>query len=76
MLIVFDCVWLCVDCLFRQELQTDIDGLNEGAIAADVNLHNTFNEFLLLSNSQFIENVGFGFVWKNELKILFSPGRN
>jgi hypothetical protein len=35
----------------------DIDNLVSEATEADVRLHNTFNEFLMLANNQFIENV-------------------
>lgn len=35
-----------------------MDDLLYEAKSADLKLRNTFNEFLMLSNSQFIENVG------------------
>eukprot|EP00727_Mastigamoeba_balamuthi_P007524 m51a1_g3392 hypothetical protein (1239) ;mRNA; r:515507-519512 len=37
-------------------LQSQIDGLGHQAKAASANVHNTFNQFLMLSNTQFIEN--------------------
>jgi len=38
-------------------VQSQVDGLVYQARAADANVHSTLNQFLMLSNSQFIENV-------------------
>jgi hypothetical protein len=38
-------------------VQNDLDDLYFESNAADLRLHNTFNQLLMLSNSQFIENV-------------------
>ena len=38
-------------------VQDEMDDLVYEAKSADLKLRNTFNEFLMLSNSQFIENV-------------------
>jgi len=40
-----------------KEVEGAVDTLVTATKAADVKLHNTFNEFLLLANSQYIENV-------------------
>jgi hypothetical protein len=40
-----------------QSLQTDLDDLLHETTCVDIKLHNVFNEFLLLTNTQFIENV-------------------
>lgn len=40
-----------------REVENAVDTLVTSTKAADVKLHNAFNEFLLLSNSQYIENV-------------------
>ena len=39
-----------------QEVETKIDGLVSRAVETDVRLRNTFNEFLMLCKTQFIEN--------------------
>ncbi|KAH3744402.1 WASH complex subunit FAM21C [Pelomyxa schiedti] len=39
-----------------QALQGEVNGLVHQSRVADVNLHNTFNNFLMLSNTQYIEN--------------------
>ncbi len=40
-------------------LESQLDSLIFDAKATDVQVHDTFNEFLMLSNNQFIENVSF-----------------
>jgi hypothetical protein len=40
-----------------QEVQNKVDDLVFETSVAGSNLHNTFNEFIMLSNTQFIENV-------------------
>jgi WASH complex subunit FAM21 len=40
-----------------KDLETLVDSLVFEIKATDVKVHNTFNEFLMLSNTQFIENV-------------------
>uniref|UniRef100_A0A8C9EHW9 Uncharacterized protein n=1 Tax=Pavo cristatus TaxID=9049 RepID=A0A8C9EHW9_PAVCR len=39
------------------EIKKQVDGLISETKAADCRLHNVFNDFLMLSNTQFIENV-------------------
>ncbi len=53
-----------------KEVETEVDSLVTATKAADIKLHNTFNEFLLLANSQYIENVCYN------LMILMFRGRN
>lgn len=43
-------------------VQNDLDDLTFETNAADIKLQNTFNQLLLLSHTQFIENVGRCFV--------------
>lgn len=43
------------------EIKKQVDGLIRETKATDCRLHNVFNDFLMLSNTQFIENVS-GFV--------------
>jgi hypothetical protein len=40
-----------------KQLEAHVDALVYDTKTVDVRLHNTFNQFLMLSNSQFIENV-------------------
>jgi WASH complex subunit FAM21 len=40
-----------------KKLINNIEELASDTVEADVRLRNTFNEFLMLANSQFIENV-------------------
>jgi len=40
-----------------RDLVNRVDGLSADVAEADVRLRNTLNEFLMLANSQFIENV-------------------
>jgi hypothetical protein len=40
----------------RAHCPTQVDGLAHDAVMLDVRLHNTFNEFQMLANTQFIEN--------------------
>ena len=40
-----------------QAVQDEVEGLVSATKATDVKLHNAVNEFLLLSNLQFVENV-------------------
>lgn len=66
------CWWLCwqllsalqqfsTDVMTRtKNLQDDLDLLSSETRAASLKMHNTFNQFLRLSNSQFIENVRAG----------------
>ena len=44
-----------------RNLMEKIDDLSYDTCDANVRLRNTFNEFLLLADSQFIENVSFVF---------------
>lgn len=39
------------------EIKKQVDGLISETKATDCRLHNVFNDFLMLSNTQFIENV-------------------
>lgn len=39
------------------EIKKQVDGLINETKATDCRLHNVFNDFLMLSNTQFIENV-------------------
>uniref|UniRef100_A0A7M4DVW7 Uncharacterized protein n=1 Tax=Crocodylus porosus TaxID=8502 RepID=A0A7M4DVW7_CROPO len=39
------------------EIKKQVDGLIHETKATDCRLHNVFNDFLMLSNTQFIENV-------------------
>jgi len=39
------------------EIEHQLDGLMRDTKAADSCLHSVFNDFLMLSNTQFIENV-------------------
>ncbi|XP_023564166.1 WASH complex subunit 2A [Octodon degus] len=41
------------------EIKKQVDGLIRETKATDCRLHNVFNDFLMLSNTQFIENVNF-----------------
>lgn len=43
--------------LWLQGILTDVDNLLSETVEAKVRLNNTFNEFLILANTQFIENV-------------------
>lgn len=47
-----------------KQLEAHVDSLVYDAKTVDVRLHNTFNQFLMLSNSQFIENVSTHFLYK------------
>uniref|UniRef100_A0A8C6ZQH4 Uncharacterized protein n=1 Tax=Nothoprocta perdicaria TaxID=30464 RepID=A0A8C6ZQH4_NOTPE len=42
------------------EIKRQLDGLVSETKATDCRLHNVFNDFLMLSNTQFIENVSRG----------------
>ena len=46
-----------------QNLVENVDNLASETEQADVRLHNTFNEFLMLSDSQFIESVSSMLHW-------------
>ncbi len=39
------------------EIEKQLDGLIQDTKATDSRLHTVFNDFLMLSNTQFIENV-------------------
>lgn len=41
------------------EIKKQVDGLIRETKATDCRLHNVFNDFLMLSNTQFIENVSY-----------------
>lgn len=53
------------------EIKKQLDGLISETKATDCRLHNVFNDFLMLSNTQFIENVSvFSYNIKLELQTL------
>ena len=39
------------------QLEKEVDGLVNTAKSTNTKVHNTFNDFLMLANTQFIENV-------------------
>lgn len=39
-----------------RDVQMEVDNLVSDSIEADVRVHNTFNDLLMLSDTQFIEN--------------------
>lgn len=44
-------------CEKSKSLQAAVDDLNSDSVEVECNLRNTFNEFLSLADTQFIENV-------------------
>ena len=55
------------------EIKKQVDGLIRETKATDCRLHNVFNDFLMLSNTQFIENVSY--LVTSGLKMLFRSPR-
>uniref|UniRef100_A0A8C4U002 Uncharacterized protein n=1 Tax=Falco tinnunculus TaxID=100819 RepID=A0A8C4U002_FALTI len=47
------------------EIKKQVDGLISETKATDCRLHNVFNDFLMLSNTQFIENVSMFLCFKH-----------
>uniref|UniRef100_A0A8D0FK36 Uncharacterized protein n=1 Tax=Strix occidentalis caurina TaxID=311401 RepID=A0A8D0FK36_STROC len=47
------------------EIKKQVDGLISETKATDCRLHNVFNDFLMLSNTQFIENVSMYLYFKH-----------
>jgi hypothetical protein len=56
-----------------KEVEGAVDTLVTATKAADVKLHNTFNEFLLLANSQYIENVRTALLLSRSRSLRASP---
>lgn len=50
------------------EIKKQVDGLISETKATDCRLHNVFNDFLMLSNTQFIENVS---MFLHSVKLVF-----